>query len=105
MSDRVTTIPVIVRMPPQESFDQGKTFRVTDSHHHVLTDIPVDAVRENLARVVAGLTQALEGLPQDGPFAIDEVRFEVVLDSLGDVRILAAGGEDGEVSLRFRRRG
>lgn len=97
----VATLPIIVRMAAYESADEGKMFRVSESHNHVLREVPVDALQAGLARICAGVEQALEGLSRDGRFPLREVAFKVVVDAQGEVAILAAGGEDGELTLRF----
>lgn len=97
----VATLPIVVRMASYESRDEGKMFRVSEAHNHVLRDVPIDELRAGIARVCAGVQQALAGLAKDGEFPLKEVAFKVVVDAHGDVAILAAGGEDGELTLRF----
>lgn len=99
--EAVATLPIIVRMAAYESADEGKMFRVAESHNHVLREVPVDALQAGLARVCAGIEQALAGLTQEGRFPLKEVAFKVVVNAEGEVAILAAGGEDGELTLRF----
>lgn len=99
----VATLPLIVRLPAHESMDRGKSFSVTDTHHHVQRDVPIDALKQNLAELARGLNEALSAMPTDGPFSVQEVEVEVVINARGEVAILAAGGEDGEVRLRLRR--
>lgn len=96
-----STLPIVVRMAAYESQDEGKMFRVSESHNHVLREVPIEGLREGLARICAGVEAALSKLPTEGRFPLREVCFKVVVDARGEVAILAAGGEDGELTLRF----
>lgn len=70
-----------------------------------LAHVPVERLRENLARLTEAVGQAFAGAAQVGDFALDEITLQVQVSAQGGIALIGSAKVTGTgaITLKFKR--
>lgn len=70
-----------------------------------LAHVPVDRLRDNLARLTESVSQAFADAGRVGDFQLEEITLQVEVNAEGGVALIGSAkvGGKGAITLRFRR--
>lgn len=99
------TIPFVLDAA-DTSTQGGDTKSLFDSAARAgLAQVPVDRLRENLARLTESVAEAFASAGRVGEFYLDEITLQVQVSAEGGVALIGSAkvGGQGSITLTFKR--
>jgi hypothetical protein len=95
-------LPFIVRLDEESGQDTMGLFRRSDGETGVRL-VPVEALRQNLAKTATALRKAFDDLGQElGPLHLSEVQVGLEISASGGVHLIGTAGVKAAITLVFR---
>jgi len=91
--------------PPRRSGTKGLFGPDSDEPRRGITEVPVDRLRESLARLTTAVSEAFSHAQTVGDFQLDQITLQAEVSAQGGISLIGSAkvGGRGAITLTFKR--